>query len=273
MINAVRFLSTYRDIMRYGVIRTPRGQLCKDLMNGVINLDLTDSPCTSFNARKFNLQYAKKELLWYIEANPYADWIQDYATAWKKLKQHRSGLYFSNYGQYLFDKHIGGEERKSQFQYVFETLIRDPDSRRATMVLLQPHHLFHDNVDTVCTYAIQFAIYDNKLNMTVMMRSNDAIWGLSNDAFCFWCIYQMMYALVSEVITNLQRGVYTHIANSLHIYERHFEMVNKIIYEDLKGYTAIFVPFVTANEVRTLLKMDGSHGDGEFTTWLQAWSR
>ena len=266
--NAVLFLETYKDIMDFGVLRSPRGEQCRDLMNGTVVLSTIDGPCTNFNARKFNLTYAKKELLWYIYADPYADWIEQYAIAWKKLKQPRSGLFFSNYGQYLFNKHIGGEEGKSQFEYVVETLIRDPDSRRATMVLLQPHHLFHQNIDTVCTYAMQFAIYHGELHMTVMMRSNDAVWGFSNDVFCFWNIYQMVYAMVQAVYPALRRGTYTHIANSLHIYERHFPMVNKIIEENMGGFNYIPVPYITADEVRLLLKMEGPRNVGEFVRWL-----
>lgn len=267
-LNAVRFLETYSDIMKFGLLRSPRGQLCRDLMNGSVILDLNDSPCTSFEARKFNLTYAKAELLWYIGADPYADWIQDYATAWKKLKQP-SGNYFSNYGQYLFRKAAGGEVQKSQFEYVVESLIQDKDSRRAVMVLLQPYHLFHDNVDTVCTYALQFAIYDDELFMTVMMRSNDAIWGMSNDVFCFWCIAQMVYALLKEHYPELKRGTYTHIANSLHIYERHFEMTKKILDDNLGGYTPVDVPFITAAETRKLLALyTGDWDDGQFSSWL-----
>lgn len=266
--NAARYLSLYHSIMKYGILRQPRGQPCRDLMNGQIILFTHESPCTSFEARKFNLEYAKQELKWYIQADPYADWIEEYATAWKKLKQPRSGMFFSNYGQYLFDKHIGGEEGKTQFQYVVETLLQDPDSRRATMVLLQPHHLFHSNVDTVCTYAIQFSIYENELHMTVMMRSNDAIWGLSNDAFCFWCIYQMVYALLQEVNPRLKRGLYTHIANSLHIYERHYAMVDNMVRDDLRGYQHIDVPFITADEVRLIFNLDGPKATGDFLDWL-----
>jgi thymidylate synthase len=239
-----------------------------DLMNGHIVLETRDNPCTSFLARKFNLTYAKKELLWYIEGNPYSDWIEQYATAWKKLKQP-DGTFYSNYGQYLFTEDFGGDENSvTQFQYVIDTLRQDRDSRRACMVLLQPYHLFHTNVDTVCTYAIQFAIYNDTLHMTVMMRSNDAIWGLSNDAFCFWCIYQMMYALLQEVYPELERGTYTHMANSLHIYKRHYEMVQTILDQDLAGFRAIDVPFVTAGGVRQLLKMDGPKNADSFVKWL-----
>lgn len=266
-VNAARYLELYKDIMRFGELRRPRGQLCRDLMNGMVVLDLDDSPCTSFNGRKFNLDYAKAELVWYLQADPYADWIQNHATAWKKLQQP-DGIYYSNYGQYLFPKDMGGQDGSSQFMYVVDCLKQDKDSRRACMVLLQPYHLFHDNIDTVCTYAMQFAIYDNMLHMTVMMRSNDAIWGLSNDAFCFWNIYQMVYALLQEHYPDLQRGYYTHMANSLHIYERHFNMVETIVAEDLAGFTYIEVPFPTASEVRQILDLPGHHDDGKFIHWL-----
>jgi thymidylate synthase len=268
-LNAAAYLETYRDIMRFGTLRKPRGEWCRDLMNGHLVLQTSETPCTSFDARKFNLHYAKKELLWYIEADPYADWIEKYATAWKKLKQPE-GMYYSNYGQYLFSRLLSEKNQKTQFEFVIETLIKDQDSRRAAMVLLQPWHLFHENTDVVCTYAIHFAIYDSELHMTVMMRSNDAIWGLSNDAFCFWNIYQMVYSLLHEHYPLLRRGQYAHMANSLHIYERHFEMANQMVRENMLGYHPIDVPFVTANETRALLQLEGPKHDGKFSDWLQS---
>ena len=39
--------------------------------------------------------------------------------------------------------------------------------------------------DTPCTYAVQFTIVNNKLNMCVVMRSNDLWYGFCNDQYQF----------------------------------------------------------------------------------------
>ena len=39
--------------------------------------------------------------------------------------------------------------------------------------------------DTPCTYAVQFTIVHNRLDMCVTMRSNDLWYGFCNDQYCF----------------------------------------------------------------------------------------
>lgn len=300
--NQVCFLDAYRMVLNRGTKRVTRGMETIDCPNAVVTFNTDDSPCSSFVDRKFNLDYAKQEFLWYLRADPYDDSIAKHAVQWQKLKQ-ADGRYFSNYGQYIFKRpsllpslgdgvdkmYFDGKlvaEAKSQFEYVVEQLKADKFTRRASIVLLQPYHLFPENVDTVCTYAINFAIYDDQLRMTVHMRSNDVIFGTTNDVFCFWCLYQMVYALVAEHYRTrykheegfspalLRRGPYVHQVDSLHVYERHYDMIRKIVANDPTGkfskqpgyFTEIDVPFVTAVEVREYLST--GQMTGEFGTWL-----
>jgi thymidylate synthase len=104
----------------------------------------------------------------------------------------------------------------------------------------------------VCTFAIQFFIRNGYLNMIVNMRSNDAIWGLTNDAFCFAMLHRLMYVALRSTYPALRLGVYTHIANTLHVYERHYEMAQKIVDADLRSVKLINVPlfeFADAGEL------------------------
>src|SRR5690606_30286682 len=126
--------------------------------------------------------------------------------------------------------------------YVVQTLDDDPNSRRASMVLLKREHLFDTNSDVVCTYAINFCIEDDRLHMTVMMRSNDVIFGFTNDAFCFSQLYDFVYALLKERLFRLKYGTYTHMTNSMHVYERHFLMIESICASGPHGF--IPVPYV-----------------------------
>ena len=73
-------------------------------------------------------------------------------------------------------------------------------------------HKFYSK-DTPCTYAIQFTIVDNKLNMAVLMRSNDLWYGFCNDQYCF----SMIQKLVADEL-NIEVGEYYHYAHNLHLY-------------------------------------------------------
>jgi thymidylate synthase len=137
------------------------------------------------------------------------------------------------------------------------------------MVLLNESHLFQTNTDVVCTYAINFTIMRGELHMTVMMRSNDVIFGFTNDAFCFWNLYIMMYAVLLKNYPGLQIGTYTHFTNSMHVYERHFEMIDQIVRAGADGYAPVQIPYPDHKEVWDLIFSKGQHGTGTYTSFLK----
>ena len=67
--------------------------------------------------------------------------------------------------------------------------------------------------DTPCTYAVQFTILNNRLNMAVLMRSNDLWYGFCNDQYQF----SMLQMMVAERL-NIEIGEYYHYAHNLHLY-------------------------------------------------------
>lgn len=263
--NAHVFESMYLYLFQTGQEVEIRGSKVRELEDVMLRFDPSKPVITSFKARNLNLTYCKQEMLWYLGADPYDNTIEKYATMWKKLTQP-DGSYFSNYGQYIFDR----SKTPNQFAYCLKELQADKHSRRACIVLLQPHHLFSDNVDTVCTYAINFRIRQNRLNMSVMMRSNDAIFGTTNDTFCFWVIYKMMYALLQDTYPDLGYGQYRHFVNSLHVYERHYDMLDELVDEGILGWYDIDVPDLSVNEAIQMLYHRPNVPVGPFTEWLHA---
>ena len=235
--NAETFLQVYQDVLN-GAEISPRGLKCLEVIDYKFTLDMGESPFTSFKARNLNVPYAKREMLWYMKGDKFDRSIEEYATMWQKIRQP-DGSYFSNYGQYIFP---------DQFEFVIAELKRDPDSRRASIVLLKKEHLFADNKDVVCTYAINFRIRAGKLDMTVMMRSNDVVFGMTNDVFCFSMLYRMVYVSLMPFVT-MSVGTYTHFVNSLHAYERHFKMLREIVDQGMHGYYPVQDVWPTVNEV------------------------
>lgn len=261
--NAQSILTMYDEVAR-GSTAVVRGQLVKNCRNLGVLLDPSQPVLTSFVGRNFNLNYAKREWLWYLGADKFDTSIERHATMWAKLRQP-DGSYYSNYGQYLFTEN---EQGYTQFDYVLTTLQRDINSRRASMVLLNREHLFYENTDVVCTYAINFCIEDARLHMTVMMRSNDVIFGFTNDAFCFWQLYVFMYTALSTRMPGLLMGTYTHFTNSMHVYERHFGMIANIVQAGLAGYVRMEVPTPSYDEVCAIVASKGKDLSGEYGTWL-----
>lgn len=129
-----------------------------------------------------------------------------------------------------------GLRTAGQYEEVVQKLQEDPDTRQAVVTIWDPEY---DNQpkkrDYPCTVLHQFRLRDNKLNMSVYMRSNDVWLGAAYDFFQFT---RVQLALCS--ILGVQPGTYAHHVGSLHIYEQHFEVA-----EDLKKTTASqSIPFI-----------------------------
>lgn len=260
MSNRDAFLSVYEDIQKYGQESAPRGQKIIEIENYMVDFDPMD-PCTSFMDRKFNLQYAKDEFKWYLGADRFDLSIMSKAGTWKTLVDVDGG-FNSNYGVYIFGQR--------QFQWCFEELIRDMSSRRAVIILAHRGQVRLNNPDHICTYAISFRIRNNALGMSVRMRSWDAIFGMTNDVFAFALVHQMMYTKLRDVYPDLVIGDYNHVADSIHVYERHFDMLKKLIEAGPAGWTRVNIPeFASGDEVDSIINHRGQKIDGSvFSSWL-----
>ena len=163
--------------------------------------------------RKWNLDYAKYEWQWYLSANPNAEEISKRAKIWATMMDHKGNVN-SNYG-YQWN-------RNKQLEKVIDLLKKDPVTRKASISLYDGKEIDLYSKDTVCTYAINFYINKGKLNMQVMMRSNDLVYGFCNDQYCF----SELQKIVAKEL-NIEVGIYTHFVCNMHIYSRHFNLKNK----------------------------------------------
>lgn len=260
----MRMLDIYNDLYTKGKLTSPRGLKVLEIQDYMVTLPPRDR-FTSFEARNFNLDYAKFEMLWYLTADPYNDMIMKSASMWEGLRQPNGG-WFSNYGYYWF----GGA--KPGFHWVINMLSNDPDSRQAVIPMLNTNHLFTTNKDIVCTYSVSFRIRDNQLFMSSNMRSQDAMWGFTNDIFCFSVLHEMVYAFLKETYPDLTMGSLTHKVDSFHVYERHFKMLEDIVDQGNDGYYEVKCPQIYDRaEVVNLLSYeydDHNEEHHQFTRWL-----
>ena len=118
---------------------------------------------------------------------------------------NRKGLVNSNYGwQWM---------RENQLEYVIKKLKKHKETRHAAISIYDCKEHDQYKKDTPCTYAVQFTILNDKLNMSVYMRSNDLWYGFCNDQYCF----SMLQKYVAERL-NMEIGWYYHHAHNMHIY-------------------------------------------------------
>lgn len=131
-----------------------------------------------------------------------------------------------------------GARTQDQYGPVIERLKKDPDSRQAVVTIWDPIlDLLPDKRDYPCTVLHQFRIRDNKLNMSVYMRSNDVWLGAAYDFFQFT---RVQIAMAS--VLGVAPGSYAHHVGSLHIYEQHYDSAENLKhttepYEDIPAIT------------------------------------
>jgi len=111
-----------------------------------------------------------------------------------------------------------------QFGFVCQNFERDINTRQAIINIGDPPKdcfdesgCLKETKDFPCTRLLHFIKHptENKLNLTVYMRSNDLLWGASAVNIFNFTFMQEYFAR----ILNLEIGDYYHIANNFHYYE------------------------------------------------------
>ena len=158
--------------------------------------------------RDWKADYAEAEWQWYLSGdNSIAKLGTIYGKIppiWVKMS-NRKGLVNSNYGWQW--------QRNNQLEYVIKKLKKHKETRHAAISIYDCKEHDKYKKDTPCTYAVQFTILNDKLNMSVYMRSNDLWYGFCNDQYCF----SNLQKLVADRL-NMEIGWYYHHAHNMHIY-------------------------------------------------------
>lgn len=121
-----------------------------------------------------------------------------------------------------------GMRTQGQYAAVIERLKTDPDTRQAVVTIWNPElDLLPSKRDYPCTILHQFRIRNNRLNMSVYMRSNDVWLGAAYDWFQFTRVQLAMASVLG-----IEPGSYAHHVGSLHIYEQHYDAAERLRHTD-----------------------------------------
>lgn len=186
-----------------------------------------------FIGKSTNTKYVKKEKAWYdshdLSINGWVDDVKIWVDCASKDKKRTIN---SNYGYLVYDKGNG-----SQFNNCLNTLKNHKESRQALIIYNRPS-IYKDAVangkrDFICTLFQHFFIRNNKLICLTTMRSNDAVFGFLNDLPWFFSVYRDMYRKLKRKYPDLKVGYLDFTPNSFHVYERHFQMLKNMKYNNL----------------------------------------
>ena len=158
--------------------------------------------------RDWKLDYAKAEWKWYISEDRNISKLGEIygkvPEIWKRMADS-DGNVNSNYGWQW--------GRNDQIDMVIEMLKQNPNTRQACISIYDGKEISDYAFDTPCTYAIQFTIIHNRLDMCVTMRSNDLWYGFCNDQYQFSMLQDMI-----AIELGIELCVYYHFAHNMHLY-------------------------------------------------------
>lgn len=201
----------------------------------------------NYIVRKPKQPYQQNELEWFITQSRNVEDLKSIAgfipKIWEDISEY-DGTVNSNYGWCCLS-----EENGSQFWNAMKHLELDKHSRRAIMIYNRPtmHEEWIANRDEcgirwqyttdeyykelrgdfMCCQNNHFLIRDDKLEMTVHMRSLDAVFGYNADYIWFDWIFNKAVQYLKRTYPELKRGNMVIYADSVHVYERHFEDLEK----------------------------------------------
>lgn len=202
----------------------------EDHMLEIIGASFIANDMTIFG--KPNDDYIRREIEWYdsrsLNVN---DFPGGAPFIWRQIASQTStdgGWILSNYGFLLYD-----DENHSQYDHVIRELKRNQLSRQAVAIYTRPD-VWKDQgmegmFDFICTNAVHYYIRDNKLCVVVQMRSNDAIFGYRNDYAWQAEVQRRVRDDLLGTYPRLEIGPIMWQVANLHIYPRHFHLVEHYI--------------------------------------------
>jgi thymidylate synthase len=213
-------------------ISAPRTWQTREIMGAFIIIENPYDRLVKNIHRKISLRYLVGEWLWYDRGSNTLDEISHYSSFWNNISDNQKTAN-SAYGHRIlgFNHSVG----VNQWNWVKEQLIKDMETRRAVLFIALPSDMKTETKDFPCTTSLQFLIRKNRLYLIANMRSNDLVLGFTYDAASFTLFQEKMLLELRQYYPKLKMGKYIHIAASIHIYKKHYEMIKIVLKEKNKN--------------------------------------
>ena len=177
------------------------------------------------------------ESLWMLAGRNDVEWISKYN---KRISDYSDNgkTFHGAYGHRWRNHFRGGpKEFKDQLDQVMIRLHKFPNDRRAVVSMWDPNIdlvMHNDGKDYPCNTQIFFSKRGKVLNMTVINRSNDIVWGL----FGANAVHMSMLQEYMAARTQSEVGTYIHFSNNAHAYLDTLEKI-KDMQPDYESYLII----------------------------------
>lgn len=153
------------------------------------------------------------EALWMIAGRNDLAWVQQFNSRFSEFSDDGTTLHAA-YGHRW--RHWKGNDRwEDQLNQLVNLMKREPNTRRAVLAMWDPtRDLNVDHRDLPCNVTVFFDRRNDELNMSVMCRSNDALWGaMGANAVHFSVLQEYLAAWLAVPV-----GRYRQFSHNFHAY-------------------------------------------------------
>lgn len=213
------YLNALQAVLQSGIAVSPRGLPTREVRHAVLQLRYPRRRLVTIRARRLNAAFAVAEWLFTMIGTRDGSIPLHYNSKIGFLVETPPTTF-----EYSYGSRLRSWDGVDQLISLRNRLVEDKDTRRATAVLWNPK-LDNDRKDNVpCITCLQFMLREGHLDLTVYMRSNDLILGFVYDVFTFSLLLEVMAGWLDAEL-----GTYTHIANSLHIYDKDVSFAQEVL--------------------------------------------
>jgi thymidylate synthase len=227
---AAAFIFELSEIRRAGSSVIVRGNETKELLARTVRIERPTERCITVPERRNDIAAAVAESMWVIAGRNDLAFLSQYLPRAADFSDDGGLTWRAGYGPRLRNW-----EGVDQIAEVLSLLRRDPESRRAVIGLYDPARDFVQKTNDIpCNNWLHFLIRDGRLEMNIVVRSNDVLWGFSGINTFEWSVLHEMMAFWLGV----EVGDENFFISSLHLYERHYARADKILdaYPGTTGY-------------------------------------
>ena len=214
------FTNVLHDVLGHGIEVYARGQNQREIRACSLTIERPFERVLVLPARRNNIFAQIAETIWVLAGRNDMEFLSRYLPRATDFSDD-GVTWRAGYGPRLRKWGSGTD----QLAGVVQRLTEDPNSKRAVMSIFDPATDYGDTKDVPCNNWLHFLRRDNSLHMSVAVRANDAIWGFSGINFFEWSVLQEIIA----VSVGAKPGDLNWFVGSMHVYERHYEVAEKIL--------------------------------------------
>jgi thymidylate synthase len=213
------FVAELYELMFDGKEINVRNNDTKEIVACLLNIENPLERIICLPGRNNNIFATVAETLWVLAGRNDIAFLERYLPRAEQFSDDGK-TWRAGYGKRLRHYHDVDQMAK-----VCEILGENRSSRQAVISMFDPTLDYAKSKDIPCTNWLHFMVRDGKLHLSVVIRSNDIMWGASAINWFEWSVLQQLVANTLDVNV----GTMSYFADSLHIYSRHFEKARKIL--------------------------------------------